>query len=69
MRILFLGDVFGAPGRAALAAELPKLKAAHRPDLTVANAENTSHGKGLTPAHKRALRAAGVDFFTMGNHT
>lgn len=69
MRILFLGDLFGHPGRLAVANELDKLKQTYQVDLVIANAENCSHGKGLIPAHYTFLKNVGIDFLTMGNHT
>jgi 2',3'-cyclic-nucleotide 2'-phosphodiesterase len=68
MRILFLGDVVGRTGREAVAAALPRLRDALRPDLAVVNAENASHGFGLGPDMARALFAAGADVLTLGNH-
>ena len=68
MKILFLGDVVGKPGRKAVTTILPKLKAAHAPDLIIANAENLAHGKGVTLQTVGELLEAGVDFFTSGNH-
>ena len=68
MRILFLGDVVGRSGRDAVAAALPKLRAALAVDLAVVNAENASHGFGLAPDMARALFEAGADVLTLGNH-
>src|ERR1700745_121715 len=68
MRILFIGDVVGRSGREAVAAALPKLRAALRIDLAVVNAENASHGFGLAPDMATALLAAGADVITLGNH-
>jgi 2',3'-cyclic-nucleotide 2'-phosphodiesterase len=68
MRILFLGDVVGRTGREAVAAALPKLRAALRADLAVVNAENASHGFGLGPDMAKALFEAGADVLTLGNH-
>ncbi|MDZ4243683.1 MAG: TIGR00282 family metallophosphoesterase [Candidatus Doudnabacteria bacterium] len=68
MKILFLGDIVGKPGRKAVATILPKLKAEYAPDLTIANAENLAHGKGVTLQTVGELHEAGVDFFTSGNH-
>jgi metallophosphoesterase (TIGR00282 family) len=68
MRILFLGDVMGRAGRAAVAARLPRLRAAWRLDFVVVNAENASSGAGLTPEHAQALLAAGADVLTLGDH-
>ena len=68
MRILFLGDVMGRAGRAAVAARLPRLRAAWRLDFVVVNAENASSGAGLTPEHAQGLLAAGADVLTLGDH-
>src|SRR5690242_13528909 len=68
MRILLLGDVVGRTGREAVAAMLPKLRAALRADVAVINAENASHGFGLGPDMAKALFAAGADVLTLGNH-
>jgi 2',3'-cyclic-nucleotide 2'-phosphodiesterase len=69
MRILFLGDVVGRTGREAVAAQLPQLRETLRIDLAIVNAENASHGFGLTPDMARTLFAAGADVITLGNHS
>ena len=48
MRILFIGDIVGKVGRNTIAEYLPKLKQAYKPTLSIVNAENAAHGKGLT---------------------
>lgn len=68
MRILFLGDVMGRAGRNAVAERLQGLIDAHRFDFVVVNGENASHGRGLTEAHFSALKAAGADVVTLGDH-
>ncbi|MGL4464482.1 MAG: TIGR00282 family metallophosphoesterase [Planctomycetia bacterium] len=68
MNILLLGDVVGKPGRAAVAAGVPLLRAAYDVDLVVANAENSAGGSGVSIACYKQLVAAGVDAFTMGDH-
>jgi metallophosphoesterase (TIGR00282 family) len=68
MRLLFLGDVVGRPGRRAVAAVLRRLVPAEDIDFVVANVENASQGKGVTPAAAEELRDAGVDVLTSGNH-
>jgi len=68
LRILIFGDVVGKIGREALKRALPALKAEFSPDLVIANAENLAHGKGMTHGIVADLKAAGVDFFTSGNH-
>jgi metallophosphoesterase (TIGR00282 family) len=68
LRILFLGDVLGRSGREAVAARLPGLRRDLRIDLAVVNAENASHGFGLSPDMAKALFTAGADVITLGNH-
>jgi len=69
MRILFIGDIVGRPGRQVVQQRLPELKAKRNIDFVVANAENAAGGLGATPDLLMELRKAGVDAFTMGNHT
>ena len=68
MKILFLGDVMGRAGRAAVAERLPGLRAAWTPDFVVVNGENASGGMGLTAAHAKGLLEAGADVVTLGDH-
>ncbi|NTV53378.1 MAG: YmdB family metallophosphoesterase, partial [Candidatus Firestonebacteria bacterium] len=49
MKILFIGDVIGEPGRHCLASWLPRLRQEHQPDFVIVNAENAAGGFGLTP--------------------
>jgi len=70
MKILILGDIYGEPGRNAVASYLPFMKKELKPDVVIANGENTSvGGKSLTKNDYDYLSAAGVEYFTMGNHT
>jgi 2',3'-cyclic-nucleotide 2'-phosphodiesterase len=69
LRILYLGDIMGRPGRAVAEAHVPRLREKYKPDLVIAQAENVSHGKGISPAHMHELMRCGIDFFTGGNHT
>jgi 2',3'-cyclic-nucleotide 2'-phosphodiesterase len=69
VRLLFIGDIFGRPGRQAVSQMLPALRKSAGLDFVVANAENASHGGGLTPNHARELFDAGADVLTLGNHT
>lgn len=48
MRILFIGDVVGSPGRDMVKEYVPKLKTIYKPHFTIINGENAAHGKGLT---------------------
>jgi metallophosphoesterase (TIGR00282 family) len=66
--ILCIGDVFGEPGRRALATWVPRLRAELDLGLVVANVENAAAGFGVTPPLARAILAAGVDVMTSGNH-
>nr|WP_294502564.1 TIGR00282 family metallophosphoesterase [uncultured Rhodopila sp.] len=68
MRILFLGDIVGRRGREGVISALPSLRHDLRVDLAVVNAENASHGFGLTPDMAKSLFAAGADVVTLGNH-
>ena len=68
MRLLFIGDIVGQPGREATIKILPKLKKDLRINFTIANGENVTHGKGLNTTHAHELHQAGIDFFTSGNH-
>jgi hypothetical protein len=68
MRILFLGDVMGRSGRAAVTARLPGLRSEWGLDFVVVNGENASSGVGLTPEHARLLFEAGADCVTLGDH-
>jgi 2',3'-cyclic-nucleotide 2'-phosphodiesterase len=69
MRLLFIGDVVGNPGREGLAATLPKLRAEHVPDLVVVNGENAAGGVGITRDAAEELFETGADVITLGNHT
>lgn len=69
MRILFIGDVVGRPGRNAVATLLPELRRERALDFVVANCENAAAGWGITPKTADELFAAGVDCLTGGNHT
>jgi metallophosphoesterase (TIGR00282 family) len=68
MRILFIGDIVGKPGRDIVGRAVAALAAERKLDLVVANAENAAGGSGLTPAIYRELMKAGVDAITLGDH-
>lgn len=68
MKFLFLGDVFGTPGRRAVRATLPRLIARHGVDLVIANAENVAGGAGVTAESARELLEAECNLLTSGNH-
>ena len=69
MRILFIGDVVGKPGRRIVTAVLPALRRELSADLVIANGENSAGGFGITHETLEELLAAGVDVVTGGNHT
>ncbi len=68
MRILFIGDIVGKPGREIVARAVPGLREKHQLDLVIANAENAEGGSGLTAAGYREVVRAGVDCITLGDH-
>ncbi len=68
MNILMVGDVFGEPGRAAIAKLLPGLRQQHAIDLCVVNVENAAGGFGVTPGMAKQFLEQGADVMTSGNH-
>lgn len=68
IRILFLGDVVGEPGRKAVIEQLPLLKQRHQLDFIIVNGENSAGGKGITPKITIDLLRAGAAVVTTGDH-
>jgi 2',3'-cyclic-nucleotide 2'-phosphodiesterase len=68
MRILFLGDVVGRPGRVAVMEQLPALRERYALDFVVVNGENAAGGFGITEPILNELLDAGADVVTTGNH-
>jgi len=68
MRILFLGDVMGRAGRAAIKNRLPALRDRLKAEFVIVNGENATSGVGLSVAHAELMLAAGVDVLTLGDH-
>jgi len=68
MQILFIGDIFGRPGRTIVKERLPGLVEEHAVDLVIANGENAAAGFGITPPIAEELFDLGVDVVTSGNH-
>jgi len=68
LKILFIGDIVGRPGRAAVAHFLPKIKKAQEIDFVIANGENLASGKGMTYGKYQEMLEVGIDYFTSGNH-
>lgn len=69
MKILFVGDIVGNPGRKAVREMLPALRAELRFDYCITNGENAAGGIGITYVAAQELYKAGADAITMGNHT
>ena len=68
MKILFIGDIVGEPGRRAVKTLVPLLRLQHRLDAVVANGENAAGGNGITPKIAEELFCAGIDAITTGDH-
>lgn len=69
MKILFIGDVVGSPGRDMVQEYLPRLKEKYRPNMTIINGENAASGKGITEKIYKQFLEWGAQVITMGNHT
>ena len=68
MKILFLGDVMGRGGRAAVVDAIPKMRDAWGLDFVVVNGENATRGMGLSGEHAKMMMDAGADVITLGDH-
>jgi hypothetical protein len=68
MKILFIGDIFGHPGRRIVKELLPSLVGEYGPDLVLANGENAAAGFGITPSLVEELLDMGIAVLTSGNH-
>jgi metallophosphoesterase (TIGR00282 family) len=68
MKILFIGDIIGSPGRSAVKKHLPELVEKHGVDFVIANGENAAAGFGLTSAVLKELLGMGIGCITSGNH-
>ncbi len=68
MRLLYLGDIMGRAGRAAIKERLRGLRERWKLDFVVVNGENATSGAGLSGAHATELLAAGIDVLTLGDH-
>ncbi|MCU0784862.1 MAG: TIGR00282 family metallophosphoesterase [Verrucomicrobia bacterium] len=68
MKLLFIGDIVGEPGRRAVKTLLPKLRERHGLDFVIANGENSAGGSGITPRMAGEIFSAGVDVITSGDH-
>jgi len=68
VKILFIADIVGEPGRRAVRQLVPQLRQRHGLDLVIANGENAAGGSGITPKTAEEIFAAGVDIITSGDH-
>jgi hypothetical protein len=68
MKILFIGDIVGEPGRRAVKQLVPQLRAEHALDVVIANGENSAGGSGITEMTAAEIFKAGVDVITTGDH-
>ena len=68
MKVLFIGDIFGEPGRRALARAVPRLVAQRHIDIVIGNGENAAGGFGITPELAEELFDLGLAVITTGNH-
>lgn len=68
MKLLFIGDIVGEPGRRAVTQLVPVLRQRHGIDVVIANGENSAGGSGITPDTAADIFAAGVDIITSGDH-
>ena len=69
MKIAFIGDIVGKPGRSMLQNYLKKIRSEFALDMVIANGENASHGFGLSIEHAKELLLCGVDMISGGNHS
>jgi 2',3'-cyclic-nucleotide 2'-phosphodiesterase len=68
VRLLFIGDIVGEPGRKAVRVIVPRLRSELRLDMVVANGENSAGGSGITPATAKEIFSGEVDIITSGDH-
>ncbi|MEA3357697.1 MAG: TIGR00282 family metallophosphoesterase [Patescibacteria group bacterium] len=68
IKVLFIGDICGKPGRQTIKAVLPQLREKYEPDLVIADIENLAHGRGATVKTVDEIMSYGIDFMTAGNH-
>jgi len=68
VKLLFIGDIVGQPGRRAVTELLPGLRTRHALDFVIANGENSAGGSGITPKTAEEIFAAGVNVITCGDH-
>ena len=69
MKLLFIGDIVGKPGRQMVKYHLPRIRERYKINFVVANYENVSHGYGMTKKNYKEIKNSGIDVMTGGNHT
>lgn len=68
LKLLFIGDIVGRPGREIISERLPRLRSELGVDVVIANAENSAAGSGITGAIAKSILSTGVDVITLGDH-
>src|ERR1041385_9021502 len=68
LKLLFIGDIVGRPGREIVAEKLPRLRTELSIDFVIANAENAAAGAGITGSIAKSILESGVDAITLGDH-
>lgn len=68
LKLLFIGDIVGRPGREIVNQKLQRIRSEHGIDFVIANGENAAAGNGITGAIARSLLEAGIDAITLGDH-
>src|SRR6266567_1814467 len=68
VKLLFIADIVGQPGRRAVKELLPDLRRQHGVTWVIANGENAAGGSGITPRMAEEIFSAGVDVITCGDH-
>ncbi len=68
LKLLFIGDIVGRPGRDILAEKLRRVRTEHSVDFVIANGENAAAGAGITGAIAKSILGSGVDAITLGDH-
>lgn len=68
LKLLFIGDIVGRPGREVVADRLPRVRSEHAVDFVIANGENAAAGAGITGTIAKSILESGVDAITLGDH-
>ena len=68
LKLLFIGDIVGRPGRDVVSEQVPKLRREHSIDFVIANGENAAAGAGITGSIAKSILESGVDAITLGDH-